>query len=156
MMQEKQLLHYFQGQQTPPGWFDLLNIMIEGMVSNAGYHDSRPFLNQMGEALADRYPLPLAATVGELEQQMNSQLARFNWGYVDIEASEKMMIIHHQALPLPGESRQQQSWSQAFSAVLEGLYARWLLAQGGQPHVALWQEPSPNASAVNFRYQNRA
>lgn len=154
-MQEKQLLHYFQTQQTPPGWFDLLNIMLEGMVSNAGYHDSRPFLNQMGETLADRYPLPLAATVGELEQQINTQLARFNWGYIEIEANEKMLIIHHQALPVTNEQHRQQSWSQAFSAVLEGLYARWLIAQGGQPHVSLWQEPSHNASAVTFRYQTR-
>lgn len=44
---------WFQQQQTPAGWFDLLLIMVDGMVSNAGERESIPFLRQMGEALAD-------------------------------------------------------------------------------------------------------
>jgi hypothetical protein len=48
------VMAWFQQQQTPAGWFDLLLIMIEGMLNNAGELESQPFLRQMGEALADR------------------------------------------------------------------------------------------------------
>ena len=30
------LLSYFQRQQTPAGWFDLLSVMVDGMVRNVG------------------------------------------------------------------------------------------------------------------------
>ena len=35
----------------------------------------------------------------------------------------------------------------AMSAVLEGLYARWLQSQGGKPTVALWRESAPSPVA---------
>ena len=153
-MNDAQLLQYFQNQQTQSGWFSLLHIMIDSMVANAGEEESRPFLMQMGDTLAARHPLALARTVGELESQINVQLARFNWGYIDIEASETAMLIRHMALPVPADEAQQVSWSHAFSAVLEGVYARWLRDQGGKPHVSLWRESSPSATVVHFRYQN--
>jgi hypothetical protein len=153
-MNDAQLLQYFQNQQTQPGWFSLLHIMIDSMVANAGEAESRPFLMQMGDTLAGRHPLALARTVGELETQINVQLARFNWGYIDIEASETAMLIRHMALPVPADEAQQASWNSAFSAVLEGVYARWLRDQGGKPHVSLWRESSPSATVVHFRYQN--
>lgn len=152
-MNDAQLLQYFQHQQTPPGWFSLLHIMVDSMVVNAGEAESRQFLIQMGDTLAGHHPLALARTVGELETQINVQLARFNWGYIDIEASETAMLIRHMALPVPAEEAQQASWNSAFSAVLEGVYARWIREQGGKPHVSLWRESSPSATVVHFRYQ---
>lgn len=152
-MNDAQLLKYFQSQQTQPGWFSLLHIMIESMVANAGEGESRQFLVQMGDTLAGRFPLPVARTVGELESQINGRLAIFNWGYIDIEASETAMLIRHMALPVPGEEAQQASWNNAFSAVLEGVYARWIRDQGGKPHVSLWRESSPSTTVVHFRYQ---
>jgi len=152
-MNDAQLLQYFQNQQAQPGWFSLIHIMVESMVANAGEAQSHSFLVQMGDTLAGRFPLPLARTVGELESQINVQLARFNWGYIDIEASETAMLIRHMALPVPAKEEQQVSWSNAFSAVLEGVYARWLRDQGGKPHVSLWREASPSATVVHFRYQ---
>ena len=71
---------WFQQQQTPAGWFDLLLIMVDGMVNNAGELESQPFLRQMGEALADEHPLPESETIGELEAHINAQLSRFQWG----------------------------------------------------------------------------
>lgn len=38
------LLSYFQKQQTPAGWFDLLSIMIDNMVMNVGETESLLFL----------------------------------------------------------------------------------------------------------------
>ena len=35
------LLSYFQRQQTPAGWFDLLSVMVDGMVRNVGEAESQ-------------------------------------------------------------------------------------------------------------------
>ncbi|VFS69759.1 Uncharacterised protein [Raoultella planticola] len=43
-----EVMAWFQQQQTPAGWFDLLLIMIDGMLNNAGELESQPFLRQMG------------------------------------------------------------------------------------------------------------
>ena len=64
-----QVMTWFQQQQTPAGWFDLLLIMVDGMVNNAGELESQPFLRQMGEALADEHPLPESETLGGFKPQ---------------------------------------------------------------------------------------
>src|SRR5690606_6738016 len=84
-MNDAQLLQYFQNQQTQSGWFALLHTMVENMVANVGESQSHAFLTQMGDDLGKRFPLPLSNTVGELEMAINNQLARFNWGYIDID-----------------------------------------------------------------------
>ena len=58
------VMTWFQQQQTPAGWFDLLIIMVEGMLNNAGELESQPFLRQMGASLAETHPLPASETVG--------------------------------------------------------------------------------------------
>ncbi len=94
------VMAWFQQQQTPAGWFDLLLIMVDGMVNNAGELESQPFLRQMGEALADEHPLPESETLGELEANMNAQLSRFQWGVVSVEVSDDGLRLRHQALPM--------------------------------------------------------
>ncbi|MNB72702.1 Cellulose synthase operon protein D [compost metagenome] len=153
-MNDQQLLQYYQNQQSRSGWFSLLHVMIEGMVANVGEAQSHPFLVQMGETLAERFPLTPAHTVGELEAQINARLAAFDWGVIDIDASDTAIRISHMALPVPAEPAQQRAWNHAFSAVLEGLYARWMREQGGKSHVSLWREASPSATVIHFRYQN--
>lgn len=153
-MNDAQLLHYFRNQQTQSGWFALLHTMVENMVANVGEAQSHAFLTQMGDDLGKRFPLPLSNTVGELESAINKQLADFNWGYIDIDASETALLIRHMALPTPSDETRQTAWSSAMSAVLEGLYARWLQSQGGKPTVSLWREAAPSATEVHFRYQN--
>ena len=41
-----------------PGWFDLVSVMMEGMLANAGKEEAEAFLYDMGDSLAARYPLP--------------------------------------------------------------------------------------------------
>ncbi len=94
-----ELMRYFQQQQTTPGWFDLLTIMVDGMVSNAGEQESKPFLQQMGAVMAAQYPLSAPQTLGELEGQINARLAQFHWGCVDIVADDSGLNLRHQALP---------------------------------------------------------
>ena len=57
------VMTWFQQQQTPAGWFDLLVIMVEGMLNNAGELESQPFLRQMGASLAETHPLPASEPV---------------------------------------------------------------------------------------------
>lgn len=149
---QERTLSYYRQQQYQPGWFDLLSVMIGGMLSNAGEQESHAFLQQMGDSLAVRYPLGAASTVGELEQQINLALAGFNWGFVDVQPHETAILIHHLALP-PGDGRMDdRQWRQALGAVLTGLYARWLSEQGGSPAVSLSYLDTGSTTAT-FRYQ---
>lgn len=148
------VLSWFQQQQTPHGWFDLLSVMIDGMVRNVGEAESLPFLRQMGESLAERFPLPGSETIGELENNINGLLRAFNWGFIDIDASEEGMTFHHQALPVSRDENNQTRWCHAFCAILEGLYSRWLRGQGGQSHIAFSRERLYSVSDVVFRYAN--
>lgn len=148
------LLSYFQRQQTPAGWFDLLSVMVDGMVRNVGEAESQPFLRQMGASLAERFPLPASQTIGELEANINALLAEFNWGYIDIDASEEGLSFRHQGLPVSRDENSQTRWCYAFCAILEGLYSRWLQGQGGQSHLAFSRERLYSVSDVVFRYAN--
>ncbi|ANZ08251.1 MULTISPECIES: cellulose biosynthesis protein BcsD [Raoultella] len=155
MMTDKnnaEVMAWFQQQQTPAGWFDLLLIMIDGMLNNAGELESQPFLRQMGEALADRYPLPESETVGQLEANINQLLSRFQWGVVSVDVGDDGLRLRHRALPVSRDDARRVRWCNAFCAILEGLYSRWLQGQGGGAHVVLQRERLFSVSDVQFLY----
>ncbi|EMW5168689.1 MULTISPECIES: cellulose biosynthesis protein BcsD [Raoultella] len=155
MMTDKnnaEVMAWFQQQQTPAGWFDLLLIMIDGMLNNAGELESQPFLRQMGEALADRYPLPESETVGQLEANINQLLSRFQWGVVSVVVGDDGLRLRHRALPVSRDDARRVRWCNAFCAILEGLYSRWLQGQGGGAHVVLQRERLFSVSDVQFLY----
>ncbi|MBK2609242.1 cellulose synthase [Raoultella ornithinolytica] len=147
-----EVMAWFQQQQTPAGWFDLLLIMIDGMLNNAGELESQPFLRQMGEALADRYPLPESETVGQLEANINQLLSRFQWGVVSVVVGDDGLRLRHRALPVSRDDARRVRWCNAFCAILEGLYSRWLQGQGGGAHVVLQRERLFSVSDVQFLY----
>ena len=130
------VMTWFQQQQTPAGWFDLLIIMIEGMLNNAGELESQPFLRQMGASLAETHPLPASETVGDLEA----------------DVGEDGLRLRHQALPVSRDEAGRVRWCNAFCAILEGLYSRWLQSQGGSAHVILQRERVFSVSDVQFLY----
>ncbi|WP_139610067.1 cellulose biosynthesis protein BcsD [Klebsiella variicola] len=115
---------WFQQQQTPAGWFDLLVIMVEGMLNNAG----------------------------ELEANINRLLTHFHWGVVTIDVGEDGLRLRHQALPVSRDDAGRVRWCNAFCAILEGLYSRWLQSQGGSAHVVLQRERVFSVSDVQFLY----
>lgn len=147
-----EVMAWFQQQQTPAGWFDLLLIMIDGMLNNAGELESQPFLRQMGEALADRYPLPESETVGQLEANINQLLSRFQWGVVSVDVGDDGLRLRHRALPVSRDDARRVRWCNAFCAILAGLYSRWLQGQGGGAHVVLQRERLFSVSDVQFLY----
>jgi len=147
-------LDYYRRRQYQAGWQDLLDIMISGIAENAGDEDRRQFLNLMGARLADRFPLNPAATVGDLEDQINRLWSEFHWGFVTLQPGETHLILSHQAFPAAAAGAQTEQWYAGLAALLEGAYAQWLLAQGGQPHVALqWQQDGVEGT-MTFSYQN--
>lgn len=147
-----EVMAWFQQQQTPAGWFDLLLIMVDGMLNNAGELESQPFLRQMGETLADSYPLPESETVGQLEANINQLLSRFQWGVVSVDVGEEGLRLRHRALPVSRDDARRVRWCNAFCAILEGLYSRWLQGQGGGAHVVLQRERLFSVSDVQFLY----
>lgn len=156
LVENSALLGWFQRQQTPAGWFDLLTIMIEGMAENTSEQQSRPFLLHMGDKLAHSYPLSPSETINELENSINQHLRYFGWGYIDISATETSLIFHHQAFPVcHGQSEEgQHRWCNAFSTIMEAVYSRWMQQQGGEAHVIVTRDRVLSLSEIQFRYHN--
>lgn len=134
-----------------PGWFDLVCVMMEGMLANAGKEEAEAFLYDMGDSLAARYPLPDARTVQDLEREMNLQLARFNWGFVQLQPQDAAILLKHHALPAGDGALDAKSWQSALAAVLAGLYGGWLRAQGGGAAVAVALELN-DGNTLHYRY----
>ncbi|VFS87171.1 Cellulose synthase operon protein D [Raoultella terrigena] len=122
------------------------------MLSNAGELESQPFLRQMGEELADNYPLPESETVGQLEANINQLLSRFKWGVVSVDVGDDGLRLRHRAIPVSRDEARRVRWCNAFCAILEGLYSRWLRGQGGGAHVVLQRERLFSVSDVQFLY----
>ncbi|MGK3144011.1 cellulose biosynthesis protein BcsD [Pantoea sp. C2G6] len=135
-----------------PGWFDLVSVMIDGMIANAGQQEAEAFLYNMGESLASRYPLPDARTVQDLERECNLQLARFNWGFVQITAEERALLIACHAFPAGDSARSAADWQAAFGAVMAGLLSGWLQGQGGSRKVPVTPEFN-DGTTLCYRYQ---
>lgn len=134
-----------------PGWFDLVSVMIEGMIANAGKEEAEAFLYSMGDSLAARYPLPDARTVQDLERDINLQLARFNWGFVQLQPQDAAILLKHHALPAGDGVLDAESWQSSLAAVLAGLYSGWLRAQGGGAAVAVLLELN-DGHTLHYRY----
>ena len=128
-----------------PGWFDLVSVMIESMLDNAGA-EAEAFLNGVGELLAT------ARTVQDLEREINLQLARFNWGFVQLQPQQNAIMLEHHALPQGDSQLDAERWQLALSAVLAGVYAQWLRAQGGSAAVPLTLEKI-DGGTLHYRYQ---
>ncbi|MEN3261909.1 cellulose biosynthesis protein BcsD [Sodalis endosymbiont of Spalangia cameroni] len=153
-LQTSTTLDYYRQRQTQPGWQDLVGLLIAGISDNAGDEDKRQFLNLVGEQLACRFPQPAAATVGELEDGLNRLWSCFHWGYVRLTPEATALSLRHCATPAAPAGQSEPVWVAGLAAVLEGAYARWLLDQGGQRHVALrWQQDSAGGE-MTFRYEN--
>lgn len=155
IQQESAALGYYRQRQYQPGWQDLVDIMITAIGENAGEQDRRQFLQLIGGELARRFSLPHAATVGELEDQLNQLWARFNWGYIRLRPEPTALVLQHYALPPAPTGTQSDGWIAGLAAILEGAYAQWLLSQGGQQHVMLRWQPEDADDSLTFRYQTR-
>lgn len=147
-------LDYYRQQRFKAGWQDLVEVMFSGILASADEADGRDFLRLMGRNLATKLPLPLAETVGELEDNLNNLLRHIDWGWVQIEATHEQLRLLHYACPRSPEPDNEAAWELAFATVLEGAYAAWLQAQGGEPHVSLHWQRATKDNALVFCYKN--
>lgn len=134
-----------------PGWFDLVSVMIDGMLANAGQEEAEAFLYSMGDTLAQRYPLAEALTVQDLEREMNLQLVRFQWGFVQLQPLDDAILLKHHALPAGDNTLDPASWQAALAAMFGGLYAGWLHAQGGKAAMPVRLELN-DGNTLHYRY----
>ena len=154
MLNDSPELSYYRRQQYQSGWQDMLDIVISGIAENAGDEDRRQFLNLMGHRLAQRFPMAQAQTIGDLEDQLNRLWYDFHWGYVRLQPTDASLTLMHYAFPPAAAGADESQWIAGLAAILEGAYAEWLLAQGGQSHVALsWQQDSAEG-VMTFSYRN--
>lgn len=114
--------------------------------------DSEPGDEPPAASLAETHPLPASETVGDLEANINRLLTHFHWGVVTIDVGEDGLRLRHQALPVSRDEAGRVRWCNAFCAILEGLYSRWLQSQGGSAHVILQRERVFSVSDVQFLY----
>jgi hypothetical protein len=146
--------NYYQRSQIKPGWQDVVQVLFSGILSSAEDEDARQFLTMMGMNLARQEPLPACATLGELEDNLNSLLRRFDWGVIKIEATEQRLDFVHIACPRSPAGSDDNLWQIALIAFLEGAYTEWLRAQGGLSQVPLRWLENTGDGAIVFRYQN--
>ena len=145
---------YYRQRHTTPGWQSLVQVLFSGILASADDEDGRRFLTLMGNNLARQHPLPASATLGELEDNINHILSRFDWGVVKLEATSQQLALVHIAWPASPQGQDDALWPIALIALFEGLYAEWLLSQGGQPDGPLRCQESTPEGAFVFRYQN--
>ncbi|AUQ27286.1 cellulose biosynthesis protein BcsD [Dickeya zeae] len=151
---QQHALNYYRQQQLPPGWADLFGVIVNGMMDSAGEQEGLAFLRHMGRQLAERYSLPAAVTVADLEREMNQVLSLFHWGCVDLRPYENRLEIYHLSLPVLVGAAGSTRWRMSMAAVLQGLYSHWLCEQGGAEYVPLSFEETDNGSILLFRYQH--
>lgn len=58
----------------------------------------------------------------DLERECNLQLARFNWGFVQLQPEEKALLIACHTLPAGDNTHSPADWQAAFGAVMAGLF----------------------------------
>ncbi|OON34690.1 hypothetical protein BTJ39_23505 [Izhakiella australiensis] len=144
---------YHLRQQYQPGWFDLLSLMIDSMFSNASEDDGLAFLRQTGERLAQLFPVGEVETLADLENSINQQLALFHWGTVDIEAADAILVITHLALPPGNQVMDDARWQRVMAAILQGMYAGWLQALGGQLRLVITPVAGNERNRLRLHYQ---
>lgn len=83
-MQEQNYTQVAQGILPPAalhsGLASLVQVLFSGILASAEDEDGCRFLTLMGGNLGRQHPLPVCATLGELEENINHILNRFDWG----------------------------------------------------------------------------
>lgn len=122
--ESERLIGYLSQRHCSAQWSHFLAVLFEELEASAGEAQCLVFLRHVGSRLAAERPLGEQPTLEALEAAMNRQLAALDWGLVQLRATEKGIRLVHLACPLPQSANGVNT-----SAVLEGIYARWLEEQ---------------------------
>lgn len=155
-MADQGALSYLARRGVSPQWRGFVRALLDVAGTHLPEAGRRVFLRALGEGMAREMPLPLCATLAELEGAMNTALAAAEWGYVDIALDEAnaALLLRHVAAPLialPDDPA--GAW---IAPVLEGLYQAWLDAQPGAMEGVPVRQEGHEAGHLVLRYAQAA
>ncbi|MFS2221807.1 cellulose biosynthesis protein BcsD [Pantoea sp. B65] len=141
--------HYLQ-RSYQAGWHDLVNLFFNEFSAGETEQGCET-LRRIGRMLAEWYPVDRVTTVSILENNINTVLELFNWGFVRMAPAQRELIIMHCAWPHAPASRDEASWRKASACMLEGAYSQWLQSQGGGNVPVRWKD-NATEDVLLFRY----
>lgn len=155
-MADQAALSYLARRGVSPQWRGFVRALLDVMHLHLPAEARLLLLRALGEGMARQMPLPVAATLAELEGAMNTALAAAEWGYVEVALDEAQaaLVLRHVAaplIPLPDDAA--GAW---IVPVLEGLYQTWLDAQPGAVQGVPVRQAGQEGGLVVLRYAQAA
>lgn len=136
---------YYAQRQCSAQWRVFLTAISTEIFHHAQGDDAEVFFREVGREMARRLCLPQAESLPQLQELMNDQLDRMEWGQVELSDAGEAIDVCHYAAPstIAGDTR--EVWARSFSHTLEGLYGHWFQAQGAAEHLKtrVVSNPSP-------------
>lgn len=126
-------LRYLLESNIAPQWRDWIAALAPVLVDEIGEARAWDLMQRTGSAVARRRPLRPCETLAMLQETVEEELNRLNWGWAKFSVRGSGVDIMHGAYPFaPAPDDPAGSW---FAAVLEGLYTEWLSALSGNPEL---------------------
>ena len=126
---------YYAQKQCSAQWRVFLLAISSEIFNHASDGDAKLFFREVGGEMARRMPLPQAKSLVELQELMNDQFDRMDWGQVELSDAGEGIDICHYAAPSSIAEDAREVWSRSLSYTLEGLYGHWFQAQGAAEYL---------------------
>lgn len=147
---------YLRRKLMSPQWGSFIGCLASELFENFEADQACGFFRALGARLAEGRPLPKLATLQELEAAANAALDEISWGQVGLSLSGRGIIIRHRHAPeLASGDPAAPHWRRGLAATLEGLYTRWLHAQGASDEMEARLKEAESESALTFRFGYR-
>lgn len=121
---------YYARQQCSTQWFAFLGAFAEEFGSQIPVAELRVLMARLGRSMAKHIQAPSGNTVEELEDSINGIWFNMDWGWVKLTEKDDGLFVEHHASPtMSAFGEDALAWS---PALLEGIYADWFSAIGGE------------------------
>lgn len=134
---EHDSLRYFMARACAPQWREFLAALGDELAEQLPLDELRGLFYALGKRMAAAAPLPAAASLDELEGQMNVWFGARDLGWTQVRDLQHSVEFWHVCAPLRGAFGERAM--PATGALLEGLYATWLSTLGAGGELALRQ-----------------
>jgi hypothetical protein len=122
-------LQAYAGQSCARQWRAFLAAMFVEFYELGDQKQLDALMTRVGVRFADSQPLPACQSLEDLEGMMNRVWEDIDWGRVRLDENGPFITISHVGFPLFDA---EGTLSRLFlGSVLQGVYTRWLQAQGG-------------------------
>lgn len=152
---EAKFIEYFRELQSDVTVRPLLEAFGNALSEQLGVADARIFAKRVGQSFAEARPLGNAATLEELQNQMNRFWSQYKWGEVSLEeTSGALRILHHFSPLVAALGEKSAPWSPAF---LEGVYQHWFSGLRLDSRLAVKQTSEVDVTgSVEYRLERSA